>query len=531
MRNSSGARRAPLGRGNMSRQGLGRGRGLFSALGAAVAVAALAFTGTATAFAAQPTESTVVITKTSQPGTLGNAATGEIVTEGLGEAIEGVTFSAWPVTTVDGKPLDLNAQHGKNEAQLLAASATPNNVAVGSPATATGTTNAEGTITWTLDRGLYLVKETAVPAGVTPAQDFLLSVPLTDPADSTKWLDTIYVYPKNSLVKMTKVGDTSNVHAVGEEITWTITADAPRVQSDDGTSFLDVTYFRIDDTLASELKYSSSKVAINGVELESTDYVLAGTDTGSLKLMLDAVGLQKLNTANANGDAPAQVTWTLTTTIESGGQNVSITNQASLTTLTKPVTGPTDPDVELPEPEKPVVTDPGTGGTLVFGTQVFTKKSNIGDTVLAGAEFKVYASADAALAGGDGNLKPIEGSSVDGIWTSDENGVVTVDGLRRSDNIDGQIITDESKFTKYYLVETKAPKGHQLLAEPIEFLVLENEPTVTVVNVSTSSPGFTLPLTGGSGTAMFVVVGSLLVGTVFFLVGKRRKKLAAEGAA
>lgn len=519
-------------RGNMNNNGSKGARGIASALGAMIAAVALALTGSTAAYAAPPTHSDVIITKTSQTGTLSGAADGLPVADSqLGSPIAGVTFTASRVTAVGGKNLDLNT----NEGQLLAASATPADVDEELAPTATGTTDAAGLIEWTLPRGMYLVKETVTPPGVTPAGDFLLAVPLTNPSDSSAWLDTIYVYPKNSQVKMTKVGDTSSVTAVGDNITWTIEADAPRVQTPEGTAFQPVTYFRIDDTLAAQLTHVATEVAINGAVLDAADFQLNGADTGDLKLMLTAAGLAKLNTANASGAQAAKVTWTLTTQVGASALGATITNQASLTALTAATPGPVDPvdpEIDLPDPEKPPVTDPETGGTVVFGAQTFTKKSNLeNNKVLAGAEFKVYSSLAAAEAAGIDNLKPIAGTSVDGVWTSKADGIVTVDGLRRSDNIDGKIVTDQALFTTYYLVETKAPAGHQLLAEPIPFQVLDGAAAIDVINVSTTSPGFTLPLTGGAGTALFAVVGSLLLGGVLLLVRKRRKALATEHAA
>src|SRR5699024_2221656 len=119
-----------------------------------------------------------------------------------------------------------------------------------------------------------------------------------------------------------------------------------------------------------------------------------------------------------------------------GALGTTITNQASLTALTAATPGtidPIDPAVTLPDPEKPAVTDPDTGGTVVFGEPLFTKKSNVADKLLSGAEFTVYTTLKSAQEAGADNLKPTSGSSVEGVWTSAQDGTVTVDGLRRSD--------------------------------------------------------------------------------------------------
>ena len=97
--------------------------------------------------------------------------------------------------------------------------------------------------------------------------------------------------------------------------------------------------------------------------------------------------------------------------------------------------------------------------------------------------------------------------------------------------------------TDYYLYETKAPEGYNLLSKPVEFHItakynedgselLDNYPTVTVdkgepsTNLSTdvvNQSGAELPSTGGIGTTIFYVVGGLLVvGAGIVLVTKKR---------
>ena len=101
--------------------------------------------------------------------------------------------------------------------------------------------------------------------------------------------------------------------------------------------------------------------------------------------------------------------------------------------------------------------------------------------------------------------------------------------------------------TDYYLYETKAPEGYNLLSEPVHFkisasyndagsAVAEGYPTVTVdsgtpsTNLSAdieNSSGATLPSTGGMGTTLFYVIGSILViGAVVLLVSKKRMNAA-----
>ena len=95
----------------------------------------------------------------------------------------------------------------------------------------------------------------------------------------------------------------------------------------------------------------------------------------------------------------------------------------------------------------------------------------------------------------------------------------------------------------YYLYETKAPEGYNLLSQPVQFKInaeyepdgsalQEGYPTVTVdkgepsTDLSTNvvnQSGAELPSTGGIGTTIFYVVGGLLVvGAGIVLVTKKR---------
>ena len=93
----------------------------------------------------------------------------------------------------------------------------------------------------------------------------------------------------------------------------------------------------------------------------------------------------------------------------------------------------------------------------------------------------------------------------------------------------------------YYLYETKAPNGYNLLAEPVKFtfhtsatMDLMTDPAWITLNDSAikltgmqfeiaNNSGATLPETGGIGTTLFYVIGALLVvGAGVLLVTKKR---------
>lgn len=97
--------------------------------------------------------------------------------------------------------------------------------------------------------------------------------------------------------------------------------------------------------------------------------------------------------------------------------------------------------------------------------------------------------------------------------------------------------------TKYYLYETKAPGGYNVLTTPVEIKIIDNTYDITgnyivtqpnvVVNGSNAcsgvgfnvenNAGTTLPGTGGIGTTIFYVIGGgLMVAAAILLITKKR---------
>ena len=86
----------------------------------------------------------------------------------------------------------------------------------------------------------------------------------------------------------------------------------------------------------------------------------------------------------------------------------------------------------------------------------------------------------------------------------------------------------------YYLTETKAPAGYNKLAGPVEVIVVGatvNEETnaleyTTLESKVLNQSGTELPSTGGMGTTLFYILGSVMVlGAVILLVTKRRMSM------
>lgn len=152
------------------------------------------------------------------------------------------------------------------------------------------------------------------------------------------------------------------------------------------------------------------------------------------------------------------------------------------------------------------------------------------ETVTKTYQFEIlkYAATDTnknPLAGATFQLKDASGNVVKLVKVSDTeyrvaNGSETGAVESFTTVASGKIVIKGVDLDKYTLVETAAPAGYNTLKDPVEVTVLAtNALTVEVPNAS----GTELPSTGGMGTTIFYVLGSVLVlGAGVLLVTKKR---------
>ena len=91
---------------------------------------------------------------------------------------------------------------------------------------------------------------------------------------------------------------------------------------------------------------------------------------------------------------------------------------------------------------------------------------------------------------------------------------------------DGKIVIYGLAYGDYYIVETKAPKGYNLLTAPICVQIDENSHTDEAV-ITVTNTKFTLPKTGGAGTTVFTVTGLGIMAAAAVLVAVQGKKRRA----
>ncbi|WP_182353198.1 SpaH/EbpB family LPXTG-anchored major pilin [Flaviflexus huanghaiensis] len=498
-------------------------RGLLASAAALLTTMALAVGGTAaqaTTVPNPPSEVTVTVTKLEQPGTLGDPASGLQQDPAPTERpVPGVTFTYTKVPgTGEGEAQDSGTIDGQNYASTLTVAAARTAID-GAPATTLGTTAADGTISATLPRGGYLVEEdiATLPPGVTAADPFLMTLPMTNPDTRDGWLSHVYIYPKSAVMTATKSVANKDVLVTGKPVTWTITADIPKVANPNSTGsadqFLAPDQFKIVDNLNyAHLDLVNGTVAVStgatggaSTPLTIDQHYSAATTTpvgepGTTRLTVEFTEAGRAALASAvNADSDATVILTFDTTVKAA---TTIVNTAYL------------------YPNKSAVNDkrPLTSNTGEIRYGIVTVRLLSGEAGLKGGEFRVYTSEDAAknrLEAGRITLGTTEQ------WTTGADGTFTLKGLRLSSWSDGASVTKGSDgYQTYWLVQTTAPMGHQLLAEPVELDFTEDGQILTI-NQAPSTGALVLPLTGGQGTALFTVAGLAILG--FVVIAARRR--------
>ncbi|MEA1305160.1 SpaH/EbpB family LPXTG-anchored major pilin [Actinomyces oris] len=408
------------------------------------------------------------------------------------------------------------------------------------------TTGADGLASFTdaqTDVGAYLVSETKTPDKVIPAEDFVVTLPMTNPQDTTKWNYNVHVYPKNTLSGVDKQVADKKAPGSGQDLTYTITTSIPKVDYPGGAR---IKRYEVVDRLDKRINKNTLAPVVkivgqNEVPLaDITDYTLItadGQDHNWATIQLTEEGRRKAAEArhNGNGETKLQVTLTATFDPKSVDLEGVLSNTAGLIPNDSPnfTWDPNNPGTttEVPGiPTTPVLSKYGKVNVTKTGTDKLADK-----TKYNGAEFQVYectkTASGATLRDADPSTPTVDPLTIGGekTFTTAGQGTVTINSLRANDYVDGvkkDQLTDEDH---YCLVETKAPEGYSLQADPIPFRVLADDaegkvPTEVTVTDVPKNAGFRLPLTGANGVIFLTVAGALLVagGAVIAYANKRR---------
>lgn len=427
--------------------------------------------------------------------------------------------------------------------------------------------------------GIYLVTELADERVAKSTDPFFVHVPQTDRENKGSLIYDVHVQPKNilnSLIEPDKTIEDGRGYSIkaGQTFDWEAQANIPNglyqvadkgmvispVYDKDGEIIADIpvnegdpiyaNYFTMTDTLVKELMIDGVKVQTKTENGEWTDLIFEVDYTITLNgevqenvPIKDTTNAEKkvemtLTQAGMKKVVEAKNTKirTVYTTYTAKDFNGVITNDFSVDFLT--------PGLKPVHTENPEENDPEyyTGG---FDIEKTAEDKSEGDNKLSGAEFMISENRENAekeiFIASDGESYHKDADLPDGVEflkaTTNEEGFAEFNGLPlnwyEDENNNGkQDIDEEPTFSHenikrdYWLVETKAPEGYELLKKPQSVTVTldsHNNLKLDIVN----KPKTDLPFTGGEGTMLLVAIaiGAITIGTVAITIEKKRRNV------
>lgn len=371
---------------------------------------------------------------------------------------------------------------------------------------ATQTVGAGKTATFAnLAMGEYFIR----PTSTTSVYQLMLQKIEPTVVNGTYVIDDVTFSAKHQEVSVTKTADKTSV-TKNEKVTYTITVDIPTY----ATGATDRS-FSVSDLLPDGLTIDtdSINVILKYLGFESTlregTYTLDKTATDDYTFKFSVDSTQYLDWAGLGGH---QLIITYTATLNKN--NTTEVNVKETNTVTFDYSF--YPYVENSHKQKTATVD-----VTTFAIEIDKYVDGAQGTKLAGAKFDLYRTVYPGETGVTIPHTSIEGIKLEGDITTDANGAATFEKYEANGtNYD------------YYLVETQAPSGYNILdnAVKVNFTDAQVEATGGTFTVKVpNKSGIQLPITGGTGTVIFTVIGiALMVGAVVLFVVSRKKAKAKE---
>ena len=366
---------------------------------------------------------------------------------------------------------------------------------------------ANGTATFAnLAMGEYFIR----PTSSTSVYQLMLQKIEPTVVDGTYKIDNEKFTAKKSEVTITKTADKTSV-TKNEKVNYTITVDIPTysVNSTDKS-------FYVSDLLPDGLTIdtASIKVKIDGADVDTAAYTLDTTAVAEYTFKLSVSAAQYTANWSANGGKQLEITYTAT--LNNG--NTTAVNDKETNTATFDYSF--YPYVENSHKQKTASAD-----VTTFAIKIDKYADDSSSTKLAKAKFDLYRTATQAEIDAGTSVEiphtAVKGIKLESGLVTDNNGSATFEKYQ----------ANGTHYT-YYLVETQAPSGYNILDHAVEVHFTDADVSTTdgvyTVRISNKT-GFRLPITGGTGTVIFTVVGiALMVGAVVLLVLSRKKSKAKE---
>ena len=366
----------------------------------------------------------------------------------------------------------------------------------------TQTVDADGTATFAnLAMGEYFIR----PTSTTSVYQLMLQKLEPTVSGGKYVIDDLTFGAKREEVSVDKAANKTSV-TKKEKVTYTITVDIPTYAS----QAVDKSFY-VSDLLPNGLTIdpASIKVQIDGTDVDTAAYTLDTTAVAEYTFKLSVSAEQYTDNWSANGGKQLVITYTAT--LNDNGTTEVNTKETNKVTFDYS----NYPYVENSHKQKTDTVD-----VTTFAIKIDKYVKNDEHAKLANAKFDLYRTATQA--------EVIAGSAVK-IPHTTVNGIKLESDLVTDANGTATFAKYEANGTNYdyYLVETQAPSGYNILdnAVKVNFTDTEVEATAGVYTVKVpNSSGILLPITGGTGTVIFTIIGiALMVGAVVLFVVSRKK--------
>ena len=366
----------------------------------------------------------------------------------------------------------------------------------------TQTVYADGTATFAnLAMGEYFIR----PTSTTSVYQLMLQKLEPTVSGGKYVIDDLTFGAKREEVSVDKAANKTSV-TKKEKVTYTITVDIPTYAS----QAVDKSFY-VSDLLPNGLTIdpASIKVQIDGTDVDTAAYTLDTTAVAEYTFKLSVSAEQYTDNWSANGGKQLVITYTAT--LNDNGTTEVNTKETNKVTFDYS----NYPYVENSHKQKTDTVD-----VTTFAIKIDKYVKNDEHAKLANAKFDLYRTATHA--------EVIAGSAVNIPYTN-VNGIKLESDLVTDANGTATFAKYEANGTNYdyYLVETQAPSGYNILdnAVKVNFTDTEVEATAGVYTVKVpNSSGILLPITGGTGTVIFTIIGiALMVGAVVLFVVSRKK--------
>ena len=365
----------------------------------------------------------------------------------------------------------------------------------------TKTVAADKTATFAdLAMGEYFIR----PTSTTSVYQLMLQKVEPTVSGGAYVIDDVTFTAKHKEVSVDKAADKTSV-TKNEKVTYTITVDIPTyaAQATDKS-------FYVADLLPDGLTIdtASIKVKIDEADVDTAAYTLDTTATDAYTFKLIVSTVQYAANWSTSGGNKLKITYTATLNDDATTEvNVKETNKVTFDYSNYPY-------VENSHAQKTAAVD-----VTTFAIKIDKYVQGHPDQKLSDAKFDLYRTATAEEIAA-GRSVTIPHANVPGILL--DSGLTNPSGVATFEKYEA----NGDRYA-YYLVETKAPTGYNLLSNAVEVhftdAVVAGTNGIYTVEIENTS-GIQLPITGGTGTVIFTIIGiALMAGAVVLFVVSRKK--------